>query len=364
VRILFAFAGGSGHSDPLVPVARAAAHAGHTVAFTGRPGVVETLGFPAFPTGSAATARRVPLRAVDRDHEDDVLRDWFANRSARERAGAVGEVCDAWRPDVVVCDEFDFGSMIAAERRGIPHATVLVAAAGSFVRRAVVAETLDAVRADHGLGPDPELAVPSRRVVLSPFPPSFRDPAFPLATTAHGFRAFAPTRRVEGPTTVYFTLGTVFPLESGDLFARVLAGLAALPVGVIATTGPDLDPAELGAQPPTVRVERHLPHADVLARCSAVVTHGGSGTVLGALAHGLPLVVVPLGADQPLNADRCEALGLGVVLDAVEATPTDVLDAVAAVLSEPSYRAAAERMRDELAALPGPEHAVALLERL
>jgi UDP:flavonoid glycosyltransferase YjiC (YdhE family) len=364
VRILFAFVGGSGHAEPLLPVARAAVRARHTVAVTGRPGVVETLGLPAFPTGSAVTTKRIPLRAVDRRREDDVLRDGFADRHARARAAAVLDLCRAWRPDVVVCDEIDFGSMIAAERLGIPHATVLVTAAGSFVRREVVGEALDAVRADHGLEPDPGLAMPSRHLVLSPFPPGFRDPAFPLPPTAHGFRALEAAARVDGPATVYFTLGTVFPLESGDLFARVLAGLAELPVEVVATTGPELDPAELGPQPPNVRLERHLPHADVLPRCSAVVTHGGSGTVLGALAHGLPLVVVPLGADQPQNADRCEALGLGVVLDPVEAIPEDVRGAAAVVLSEPSYRAAAERMRDELAAFPSPEHAVALLERL
>ena len=71
-----------------------------------------------------------------------------------------------------------------------------------------------------------------------------------------------------------------------------------------------------------------------------------------------------MGADQPQNADRCAALGVGLVLDVIAATPEDVRDAVSAVLSEPSYRAAAERIRDEIAALPGPEHAVALLERL
>ena len=92
--------------------------------------------------------------------------------------------------------------------------------------------------------------------------------------------------------------------------------------------------------------------------------HGGSGSVLGALAHGLPLVLLPMGADQPQNAQRCAALGAGRVLDVIAATPDDVRDAVSAVLSEPSYRAAAERLRDELAALPGPEHAVALVERL
>jgi UDP:flavonoid glycosyltransferase YjiC (YdhE family) len=102
----------------------------------------------------------------------------------------------------------------------------------------------------------------------------------------------------------------------------------------------------------------------VLPRCDVVVNHGGSGSVIGALAHGVPLVVLPMGADQSLNAARCEALGLGVALDAARATPASLGDAVSTLLGDPRYRAAAGAIRDEIAALPGPEAVVPLLERL
>jgi UDP:flavonoid glycosyltransferase YjiC (YdhE family) len=71
-----------------------------------------------------------------------------------------------------------------------------------------------------------------------------------------------------------------------------------------------------------------------------------------------------MGADQPLNAARCQQLGLGCVLDPVTATAADVRDAVAAVLAEPSYRAAAERLQEEFFVLPGPAGVVELLEGL
>jgi UDP:flavonoid glycosyltransferase YjiC (YdhE family) len=71
-----------------------------------------------------------------------------------------------------------------------------------------------------------------------------------------------------------------------------------------------------------------------------------------------------MGADQPLNAVRCEQLGVGIVLDAVRATSRSVAEAVTAVLSDPTYRAAAQRIRDEITALPGPEAVVPLLEGL
>jgi MGT family glycosyltransferase len=152
--------------------------------------------------------------------------------------------------------------------------------------------------------------------------------------------------------------------ESGDLFSRVLSGLRDLGPDLIVTVGEGIDPAELGPQPAHVHVERHVDQALVLPHCRAVVSHGGSGSVLGALSHGLPSVLLPISADQPLNAQRCAELGLGLELDAVHATPAEIRDAVTTVLGDPAHRAAAERVRDEIAALPGPEHAVALLSRL
>jgi UDP:flavonoid glycosyltransferase YjiC (YdhE family) len=380
VRILFTFAGGSGHLDPLIPIARAAGGTGHQVAFAGRPWmlpVVEELGFPAYPAGTdtGLTPVPAPLRDLDAEREDAALRDGFARRIARERSWDLLAVCSDWQPDLLVCDETDFGAIVVAERLGLPSATVVTSPAGSFVRHGLVAEPLSALRAEHGLPPDPQLAMLSRYLVLSPAPPSYRDPAYPLPATGHGVRLFAPdaAKAEQGPAwladlletpTVYVTLGTVFNVESGDLFARILEGVRDLPANVVMTIGRELDPAEFGLQPANVRIVRFVPQALLLPHCSVVVSHGGSGSVIGALAHGLPMLLIPLGADQPSNAARCAELGVARVLDAAQATPDDVREAVSILLLDRSYRLAAERMRDEIAALPGPAHAVALLERL
>jgi MGT family glycosyltransferase len=221
------------------------------------------------------------------------------------------------------------------------------------------------------LAPDPHLTMLSRHLVLSPFAPSFRDPAAPLPSTAHSFRP--ATASGGGPDwlstlpdvpTIYFTLGTVFNMESGDLFGRVLTGLRDLPVNLIVTVGRELDPSLFGPQPANVHIASYLPQGDVLPRCDLVVSHGGSGTLTATLAAGLPSLLLPMGADQPGNAARCTELGLGIALDAVHCAPGDVLAAAAVVLAEPSYRLAAERVRDEVARLPGPESTVPLLERL
>lgn len=367
MRILFAFAGGSGHVEPLVPIATAAAEAGHTVAFAGRPRALDRVAARGFGVFAAEAPRRVrgeriPLRPVDLSREERDFRDGFADRIAREKAPVMLSLCAEWRPDAIVCDETDFGSMVAAERLGLPYASVLVLAARTFARPQLIADVLDAVRAEHGLAPDPELGMLERQLVLAPFPPSYRDPAAPLPTKASAFRPHTPRR--SGGSTIYFTLGTAFTLESGDLFARVLAGLSELSADVVATVGEETDPAELGAFPERIRIERYVSQAEILPRASVVVSHGGSGSVLGALAHGLPLVLIPLGADQPYNAARCEELGVARVLDPVSATPADVRDAVENVLADPAYRTAAERLRDEYDALPGPGHAVAMIERL
>lgn len=379
MRILFSFAGGSGHLEPLVPIARAARAAGHTVAIAGRAnlmGAVAAAGFDAYSTGGRLTDDdvRVELRPVDAEREDRDLREGFADRLARARATAVGELARTWRPDVLVCDETDFGAMIAAEVLGLPYASVVVIAAGSFVRPQVVGERLQEVRAAFGLAPDPELVMLRRHLVLAPVPASFRDPGWPLPPTAHVIRpdpsglagqAAAPPWAAEltGPT-VYFTLGTVFNVESGDLFGRVLAGLRELPVNLVVTVGRQIDPAELGPQPPRVRVERFIPQAAILPYCAGVVSHGGSGSVLGALAHGLPMVLAPMGADQPHNAEQAERLGVARVLDVMTATPADARDAVAAVLGDPAYRERATRVREEIDGLPDAAYAVDLLTAL
>ena len=235
MRMLFTFAGGRGHLEPLVPIARAAQRPGHTVAISGQAGltdVIRAYGFQAFAPGPpVGRTAKTPLLPLDPAREELGLRRSYAGWIARGRANDLVALCADWRTDLLVCDEFDFGAMIAAERLGLPHATVLVSAAGAFIRKEVVVEPLNALRSEHGLPADDELRMPSRHLVLSPFPPAFRDPGSPLPANAFSLRWAAadetPVRRpafAKDAPLLYATLGTVFNLESGDLFNRVLAG--------------------------------------------------------------------------------------------------------------------------------------------
>ncbi len=378
MRMLFTFVGGRGHFEPLAPIARLATAAGHSIAFgcaTSMLPAVEAEGLPAVPIGSepGRSPERLPLQPLDSEREERDLRERFVQRAARYRVPLAIALCEEWRPDVVVCDETDFGVMIAAERLGLPYATVQVIAAGSFVRPEVVGDVLQALRSEHGLPPDARLEMLSRYLVLSPVPPSFRDPTVPLPNTAHSLRPSSGSDEFMRPAaagqptrtpTVYFTLGTIFNLESGDLFSRVLAGLRELSIQLVVTVGQGIDPAEFGSQPANVRIEQYIPQSQVLPGCDLVVSHAGSGSVIGALAHGLPSLLIPMGADQPENARRCVELGVGTALDALSASAADVREAASELLVDASYRRNAERIRDEIAALPDLGRAVELLEEL
>ncbi len=166
--------------------------------------------------------------------------------------------------------------------------------------------------------------------------------------------------------TVYATLGTIASLAPSGraTFPAILAALRDEPITLILTVGRGNDPAQFGPQPPNVHIERFIPQSALLPHCDLVVHQGGFSTVTGTLNAGLPMVVVPLMADQPYNAASCAALGVGAVVGPEERTPEAIRAAVRAVLGAPSYRTNAERVRDEMAALPGMDHAVALLERL
>ena len=150
---------------------------------------------------------------------------------------------------------------------------------------------------------------------------------------------------------VYVTSGTERPSVTFP-WRELFAALAAIDVDAVATIGPHVDPAALGAVPPNVRVERFVPQADLLGRASAVVSHGGAGTVLGAASHGRPQLVVPLFADQWENGVAVDDAGCGIVLGPADAASRTSTQALRTVLAGSSHRDAATRVADEIAAMP------------
>ena len=165
---------------------------------------------------------------------------------------------------------------------------------------------------------------------------------------------------------VYLTLGSVAPSAGffPGLYRAAVDALADLPIRVLVTTGRGADPAELGPLPAGVHAERWVPQADVMPHASAMVCHGGFGTVRAGLAAGVPLAVLPLFADQPYNARRVAALGAGIALEGGAEAVSGLRDAVRALLADDAYAIRAHAVADEVRALPPADTAAAILREL
>src|SRR5437588_5308827 len=108
----------------------------------------------------------------------------------------------------------------------------------------------------------------------------------------------------------------------------IIEGLRDLPVNLIVTLGRDKDPADFGPQPANVHIERYIPQSLLLPHCDLMVQHGGSSSTLAAIDSGLPMVVIPLIADQFFNAEAAHRLGLAQVIQRAHLTPATIRAAV------------------------------------
>lgn len=156
------------------------------------------------------------------------------------------------------------------------------------------------------------------------------------------------------------TLGTVVPAMSGvSSLAVVLEALAAMEAEVVLAAG-TADLAGLGELPATVRSVGYLPLSAFVPSCSAIVHHGGSGTTATPLFYGVPQLVLPSFADNPMSAERVVARGVGLSYDPTGLDAATVRDAVGRLLDEPSFRVAAGEVAAEMATQPSP---AAVLDR-
>jgi len=136
------------------------------------------------------------------------------------------------------------------------------------------------------------------------------------------------------------SLGSTYQRQERT-FGAIVQALGMLPVRGFATLGAIDPPAS--QVPRNVTVVPSAPHAAVLPLAAAVVCHGGHGTVMKALAHGLPVVVMPLGRDQKDNGARVEVADAGLSLPQ-NASPARIAVTIRRVLEEPGFREGARRM--------------------
>jgi len=384
VRVLYSSTRGAGHFNPLVPFARAFERAGHDLLFAGPPdlaGTADTAGFefwqfdPPAEDELGATWARVPELPPEQANEV-VIGEIFGRLNTTAGLPGLRAACEEWRPNAVLRDPNEHGSALAAELRGIPHARVAIGLASSEeLALGIAAGAIDAIRQAEGLPPDPGADALRRSPYLSVFPRTLDEGAQPDTHRFHDPAWDEPSAvlpdwwpgRADEPL-VYVTFGSVAGgfEQALPVYDAAMRAVAELPVRVLLTVGRDLDLDALPDSPDNVRVERWVPQREVLGHAAAAVVHGGSGSTLGALAAGVPLVVMLLFADQPQNARRVAEVGAGLAVepnrDDMAATAGPLRDAINGVLTEPSYRERARALADELRAEPSVDEVVPLFE--
>jgi UDP:flavonoid glycosyltransferase YjiC (YdhE family) len=268
-------------------------------------------------------------------------------------------LAEAWGPDLLLHDAAELAGPLVAASLGIPS---VCHGFGEIMPELSVRRSGDEMAPlwrDAGLTPD-EYAGCYRGLYVDIYPPSLRSmgmshvPATQLCRPAEGVAASGGL--------VYVTFGTVWnDVDAG--FSAAVDAAASVGDEVLVTVGPSADPASLGAVPANVVVERFVPQEEVLPRSAAVVCHGGSGTVLASLAHGVPLLCLPRGADQFANAANLERVGAGAAVSGPRAADVEALRAaLRGLLESPAPKRAAAALAAEIAAMPPIDAAAAAVE--
>ena len=409
-RFLFAMWEGGGTAPPELAVASRLVARGHDVRVIGDP----TLEADVVAAGARFSSwREAPHRAT-RTRESEIVRDWAAltplgafararDRHAFRPANLFArEVLEAFRAapaDVVVCDAMLFGGLVGAEASGAHVAALLpmtsflpargrpppalglrpargtlgrardrlLEAAGDALLWRSCLPLLNAARREVGLAPIGHPLDQIRRadrvlVQTSAWfdfdahddgnvryvGPEIADPAWAKDAAAETF-------------DVIVAFSTTF-MGQEALLERIARALGDLHVRAIVTTGPSIDPSAIRA-PQNVTVRASASHAALLPRASLVVTHGGHGTLIRALAFGVPVLCMPMGRDQADNAVRAEAIGAGLTISR-HASTRRIRRAIEHALADGALQEGAQRARAQISREMQSDRAVAELESL
>ncbi len=366
-----------GHISPLVPVIRAfLADGDEVVVATGAEAatVVARSGARLAVAGSEVGAWFERLAQRTRGNPGDGIaperiNHYFVPRLFGEIAvdDMIDDVVAAGRdfePDLVLFESYTLVGPLAAELLGVPGVTHMV---GPLLDRDILDLANDAVSPIwRSFGRDvPGCAGLHRDITLQVCPPSLERRHLPAGTAVALRPAPLPTVPpvATGRPVVYVTFGTFFSTNL-EPFRVVLDALEGEPVDVVATVGERQDPTGLVPFPANARVERFIPQADLLPSCAVVVHHGGAGTMFGALAHGVPQLVIPQGADNFEHAAISDAAGCSLSLRPGDVSPAAIADAVRRLLDEPSFAAASRRTAAEIATMAGPAEIAGTLRAL
>ncbi len=372
-RILWLNWSGGGNLPPSLGVARELTARGHEVAFAGRPEMVprvRTAGFRAIEITQA-------YAQVDRYPQGHFMTRAACYLTSPAVEAQVQAIVADEAPDMVVIDAM-FPAALAQMSQFARLTAVFV---HTFVFRQLdmwrkMIATLDGMRQQAGFAGLPELddLWRSRDLIIStslaafdaaPAPgwdmvrhagPVLEDEKFAVPT-------MLPWPADDPTPLVLVSFSTGFEQRNVDKLQRALDALAELPVHVVATTGGIVAPNELAA-PANAVVLNYAAHDPILRRAALTMTHGGHGTAMRALLHGVPMVVIPgLAGDQPFVAAAVAEFGAGRALPG-DADAETMRAAAHDVLATASYRANARERSAALAGVNGAANAADEVEAL
>lgn len=425
MRVLFTTFGARNHVHAQVALAWALRAAGHEVRLASHPdltGVIARTGLTAVPVGHELNEDQVMEELREREdasrdtHQDDApdaqlllamdeLRPEkltydhmhgvftamtsavFQNYSSARMIGDLVDFARGWRPDLVVWDPLTFGGAVAARVTGAAHARLMfgldlvgrmresylaeLEGRPAALREDPMREWLGWTMERYGGSFTEDLV--TGQWTIDPVPSSLRLPVdlpyVPVRCVAHNGRGTVPAWLREAPERprVCLTLGVSHrEVMGGDQasIGELIDAVAGLDVEVVATLNA-AQLREVTRLPGNVRAVDFVPMDVLLPSCSAIISHGGSGTVHTAFLYGVPQILVPGTMwDNGIRADLVAGAGAGLRLDAEHLTAAALRDAVGRVLTEPSFAAAAGRLRRETLATPSPRDVVPVLESL
>lgn len=395
MRILFTANPVYSHITPMLPLAVTALRAGHDVVFaTGADAVAlpKEAGLVTLPAGLTLADARwrytsayepgflAGLAAEQRLHH--LLRHHLAEVAAPALADDAIAFAATCRPDLVIGTPAELGGRIAASVLGVPHVTHGFGPPDS-VATTVIAQ---GILGEHCRRRGSELA--DSRVYLDIWPAAMSASSTSLSTgtrppanmSAGLFDVVWPLRpdhvvptarqrprpdalaSLPYKRSVYVALGTT---HSGTpkVLEKMIEALGSARLNMLVAIGPGGDLKRFGPLPRHIRIAPSIPQETVLPYCDAVVCHGGSSTVLGALVHAVPLVVVPMAGDSHVIAAQVERAGAGVACASRPLTADAIRDAFLRIFTEERYRSSTRRIAHELLDLPRPRSVLARLER-
>jgi len=361
-RFLFVTWDGGGNVAPAVEIAKELQHRGEDVRFLGQKQqreVIERAGFDfsaySKPGSWTATGKRGVLKnAVG-------FLSLVVGRSLGRDLIATLKTTPA---DLVVIDCLLFGALDAAARAGLRH-TVLVHSLYDAIDTKMASGAPGAVARIVGLNPRKLWAAADLVLVAtleeldrpprpgSPMSLNYTGPILPDIT------ASVVTSSVP---TILVSLSTTYIAGQAQVLQKVLDAVAELPVRAIVTTGPAVEPTELRA-PANTELHRYLPHGEVMPNVSLVIGHGGHSTTMLALAHNLPILVLPINLmfDQAIIGRTIQDKGAGLTV-ASSSLPAQIKAAVERILTNGAYQREATRLGAAIRASSGTQTAATLLQ--